>query len=86
MKAKRRSGSEIVEVWHNVDDGEPIPAWMNGVACWLPGGRFAIESPHGTRVAELGDWVVYWPSLDRAYPLQGPYFRAAWCLLEECDA
>jgi hypothetical protein len=56
--ARVRKGSVVAEAWRNVDDGEPMPAWMNEVACWLHGGRFAVETQQGTRVAELGDWIV----------------------------
>ncbi len=49
----------VVEAWHNVDGGPlPIPDWMDVEAANLSGGRFAIETKYGTRVAELGDWIV----------------------------
>jgi hypothetical protein len=47
-----------MEGWHNIDDGEPIPAWVGEVAVVLNGGRFAVETREGTRVAELGDVIV----------------------------
>jgi hypothetical protein len=55
---KYRKRPIVIEAWRNTDDGEPIPAWMNGAACWLTGGRFAIETPEGTMIAEPGDWII----------------------------
>lgn len=47
------------EVWQNADDSGPIPGWMTDVACWLPGGRFAVETRRGTVVAEMLDWICF---------------------------
>jgi hypothetical protein len=48
-----------IERWLNVDDCEPMPGWMNDVAAWLTGGRFAIETAEGTVIAEMGDTICY---------------------------
>lgn len=55
---KVRIYSRLADAWRNTDDCEPIPAWMNEVACWLSGGRFAVETRAGTVIVELGDWIV----------------------------
>jgi hypothetical protein len=47
-----------MEVWTNTDDGAPIPAWMDEVACRLPGGRFAVETRAGTMIAGPGDIII----------------------------
>jgi hypothetical protein len=49
------------DFWQNADDTRPAPNWVVGAAVILRGGRFALETPEGTVIVEMGDWFVRMP-------------------------
>jgi len=67
----------VIEAWHNVDDEEPVPFWVDEAAERMSGGRFRIKTLEGEMVASLGDWIIKGIK-GELYPCRADIFEATY--------